>query len=59
MWHKLDRVFSQPKVYAVFKLSVPEEKFNADFVVESKLFVNCFLDSLNEYLYDARLAGLR
>jgi secreted Zn-dependent insulinase-like peptidase len=59
VWHKLDRSFSQPKLYAIISLAAPAEKYNADFVVESRLFASCFLDSLNEFLYDARLAGLR
>jgi len=58
LWHKLDRSFAQPKVYAVLQLAVPADRFNEDFVVRSKLFSYCFVDSLNEYLYDAHLAGL-
>ena len=58
LWHKLDRSFAQPKVYAILQLAVPADRFNEDFVVRSKLFSYCFLDSLNEFLYDARLAGL-
>ena len=58
VWHKLDRSFLQPRAYAVISLAVPADKYNAAFVVKSRLFANCFLDSINEFLYDARLAGL-
>lgn len=58
VWHKTDRFFGQPKIYAIFSLSVSSEKYDAAFVMLSKLFAACFVDSLNEYLYGARLAGL-
>ncbi|KAJ1386221.1 Metalloenzyme, LuxS/M16 peptidase-like protein, partial [Ochromonadaceae sp. CCMP2298] len=58
VWHKLDEVFEQPKVYAIIALSVPQDLYDVHFVINSKLFVNCFMDSINEFLYDARLAGL-
>jgi insulysin len=58
VYHKTDRVFAQPKVFAVFLLALPSSKYDPDFAIQSDLFSNCLLDSLNEYLYDARLAGL-
>jgi len=58
VWHKLDDVFQQPKVYVVISLAIPASLYDVDFVIQSKLFVNCFLDSINEFLYDARLGGL-
>lgn len=58
VWHKLDYSFQQPKIYAIFALSVPKTEYDANFVVYSKLFALVLLDSLNEYLYEARLAGL-
>ena len=58
IWHKLDESFRQPKVHVVISLAVPADTYNADFVVQSRLFSNCFTDSINEFLYEARLAGL-
>ena len=58
VYHKLDESFNQPKAYTVISLAVSSSTYDALFVVNSKLFVNCFLDSINEYLYEARLAGL-
>ena len=58
VWHKLDRSFSQPKAYFVTSLAIPRDKYDPSFVIASRLFASSFLDSLNEYLYDARLAGL-
>jgi insulysin len=59
VWHKIDRVFNQPKVYAIFSLAIDEKNYDPLFIVRSKLFVETFIDSLNEYFYDAALAGLR
>jgi len=58
VWHKVDRVFGQPRVYMILNLAVPERHYTPAFAVQSDLFTSCFLDSLSEYLYDARLAGL-
>ena len=58
VWYKLDSVFSQPKAYIIVLLSVDKVKFTPDYIVNSKLFSACFTDSINEYLYEARLAGL-
>lgn len=58
VWYKLDSVFKQPKAYIIVLLSVDKVKFTPDYIVNSKLFSACFTDSINEYLYEARLAGL-
>jgi len=58
VWHKPDGAFAQPRVYMILNLALPESHYTADFAVQSDLFTSCFLDSLSEYLYDARLAGL-
>ena len=58
VWYKLDNVFSQPKAYIIVLLSVDKVKFTPDYITNSKLFSACFTDSINEYLYEARLAGL-
>jgi len=58
VFHKIDRNFLQPKVYTIVNLAVPSVMYNVDFVITSKLYAACFLDSINEELYNARLAGL-
>ncbi len=58
VWHKLDFSFGQPRTYAIFSLAIDKEAYDALFVINSRLFSMCFMDSANEYLYEARLAGL-
>ena len=58
LWHKLDRSFNLPKVYAITLLSVPGKFYDTAFVVRAKLFSACFMDSMSEFLYDARLADM-
>jgi insulysin len=58
VWHKVDKSFSQPKVYAVISLAIPKDVYDLPFVINSKIFSYCFLESLSEFLYDAHLAGL-
>jgi insulysin len=58
LWHKLDRSFSQPKVFAIVSLAVPSSLYNTAFVVRSKLFSACFQDAMTEFLYNARLADM-
>lgn len=46
-------------MHAIFSLAIPLQSYNPLFVVNSKLFIGSFLDSINEdLLYDAGLAGL-
>lgn len=59
VWHKVDKVFNQPKVYTIISYIINKSKYNALFVIHSKLFIALFMDSFNEYLYDTSLAGLR
>ena len=58
VWHKLDYSFQQPRTYAIFSLAIDKESYDSLFVINSRLFSMCFMDSVNEYLYEARLAGL-
>ena len=58
LWHKLDRSFNQPKVFAITSLAVPASFYDTSFVVRAKLFSACFMDSMTEFLYDARLADM-
>ena len=58
LWHKLDRSFNQPKVFAITSLAVPAAYYDTSFVIKAKLFSACFMDSMTEFLYDARLADM-
>lgn len=58
VYHKVDKVFRVPKVFAVFSLSLDRNLFDENFLVQSKIFTGCFVDHINEYLYNAHLAGL-
>lgn len=58
VWYKLDESFQQPKIYTIISLAVPSSSYNAAFLLKSKLFNSCFMDSISEFIYDASLAGL-
>ena len=58
LWHKTDKAFQQPKIYAVVSLSVPTSLYNPEFLLKARLFNSCFMDSISEFMYDASLAGL-
>ena len=58
IYYKLDRYFNQPKVYFVMNYAIKQETYTVDTIIKFKLFISCYLDSINEYLYDARLAGM-
>jgi secreted Zn-dependent insulinase-like peptidase len=55
LFYSSDRVFEQPKLFAIITLALPSAIYNSKFVVQSKIFTSCLLDSINEYLYDAAL----
>lgn len=58
VWYKLDKTFLQPRVYFVVSLAVEAQLYDEAFVMSSRLFAACFLESVNELLYEGRLAGL-
>lgn len=58
LWYKLDDVFKQPKVYAIFQLAVAKDLYTPQFVMNSKIFSICLTEKLAEFLYEARLGGL-
>jgi secreted Zn-dependent insulinase-like peptidase len=58
LWHKVDESFQQPKVHIVVSLAVNQDVYDATFVVNGRLFSGCFLESINEFLYEARMGGL-
>jgi secreted Zn-dependent insulinase-like peptidase len=58
VWHKPDVSFRLPKVYALIDLAAPADVVSAKFVVQSRLFSSCFAESMSEFFYTAKLAGV-
>ncbi|KAF9179055.1 Insulinase (Peptidase M16) [Haplosporangium sp. Z 767] len=58
IWHKKDDVFWVPKVNMYFQLKSPLAYSSPGNNVRTQLYVTLLKDSLNEYSYDADLAGL-
>ncbi|KAF8942612.1 Insulinase (Peptidase M16), partial [Haplosporangium bisporale] len=58
VWHKKDDVFWVPKVNMYFQLKSPLSYSSPSNNVKTQLYVNLLKDALNEYSYDADLAGL-
>ncbi|KAG0239287.1 Metalloenzyme, LuxS/M16 peptidase-like protein [Mortierella sp. GBAus27b] len=58
IWHKKDDIFWVPKVNMYFQLKSPLSYSSPLNNVKTQLYVNLLKDALNEYLYDADLAGL-
>eukprot|EP00455_Lapot_gusevi_P042256 TRINITY_DN4989_c0_g1_i5.p1 TRINITY_DN4989_c0_g1~~TRINITY_DN4989_c0_g1_i5.p1 ORF type:complete len:788 (-),score=334.16 TRINITY_DN4989_c0_g1_i5:122-2455(-) len=57
-WYKLDRSFLKPKVNIICDFVTPVSHFSPKHEVTTSLFVQVLQDSLNEYTYDAEMAGL-
>jgi len=58
VWHKKDDVFWVPKVNMYFQLKSPLAYSSPSNNVKTQLYVSLLKDALNEYSYDADLAGL-
>ncbi|ORZ07985.1 Metalloenzyme, LuxS/M16 peptidase-like protein [Lobosporangium transversale] len=58
IWHKKDDVFWVPKVNMYFQLKSPLSYSSPSNNVKTHLYVYLLKDALNEYAYDADLAGL-
>jgi len=58
LWYKQDGEFHLPKLCLNFELKTPKAYENPHSANMTALFVSLFRDSLNEYAYDAELAGL-
>ncbi|CAO1412986.1 unnamed protein product [Diamesa tonsa] len=59
VWFKQDHEFTKPKTFIAFDFSNPivySDPINCNL---THLFVQLFKDQLNEYLYDAELAGIK
>ncbi|XP_055383724.1 insulin-degrading enzyme-like isoform X1 [Condylostylus longicornis] len=58
-WHKQDADFLKPKTFINFSFSNPIVYFDPLNCNLTHLLVQLFKDALNEYTYDAELAGLK
>lgn len=59
VWHKQDVEFCKPKSFINFDFSNPIVYFDPLNCNLTHMLVSCFKDDLNEYIYDAELAGLK
>lgn len=59
VWHKLDDEFKKPKSVLYFNLSSPIVYSDPQNCNLTNLFVQLFLESINEDLYNADIAGLK
>lgn len=58
MFHQLDVSFERPKVVVYLDFQCPEAYSSPDRAVMTRLYVKLIVDSLNELVYPAELAGL-
>ncbi|KAL4151111.1 hypothetical protein PRNP1_010497 [Phytophthora ramorum] len=58
VWYKPDVTFKKPRTFAVATFHSPEVNPTPYSYALSALFVSCLKDELNEYSYDALLAGM-
>lgn len=58
VWHKLDDEFKKPKAILDFNLSSPIVYSDPQNCNLTNLFVQLFLESINEDLYNAQIAGV-
>ncbi|CAM9421852.1 unnamed protein product, partial [Hapterophycus canaliculatus] len=56
--HKLDNLFAQPKAVCMFQLVSPVASESPRTWAALHLFESCLDEYLNEYTYDAQVAGL-
>lgn len=59
VWHKQDNHFLKPKACMTFDMSNPIAYLDPLNCNLNQLMVSLLKDQLNEYLYDAALAGLK
>lgn len=58
IYHKQDDRFGEPKAFVIFQLLTKEVYSSADKAALAQLYQTAAADILNEYAYDAGLAGL-
>ncbi|XP_027173637.1 insulin-degrading enzyme-like 1, peroxisomal [Coffea eugenioides] len=58
LWYKHDTVFLTPKAYVKIDFSCPCSGNSPESIVLADIFTRLLMDYLNEYAYDAQVAGL-
>ncbi|KAJ4789664.1 Insulinase (Peptidase family M16) family protein [Rhynchospora pubera] len=58
LWYKPDTNFFTPKAYIRIDFNCPESKHSPEASVLTEMFTRLVMDYLNEYAYDADVAGL-
>ncbi|XP_078430022.1 insulinase (Peptidase family M16) family protein isoform X2 [Wolffia australiana] len=58
LWYKPDTMFFTPKGYICVDLNCPRSNHSPEAEVLTDLFTRLLMDSLNEFAYDAQVAGL-
>ncbi|XP_068647426.1 insulin-degrading enzyme-like 1, peroxisomal [Aristolochia californica] len=58
LWYKPDTRFFTPKAYIKIDFNCPHSSYSSEAEVLTEIFVRLLMDYLNEYAYDAQVAGL-
>ncbi|XP_020519710.1 insulin-degrading enzyme-like 1, peroxisomal isoform X2 [Amborella trichopoda] len=58
LWFKADTLFFTPKAYVKIDFNCPESGHSPEAEVLTDIFTRLLMDYLNEYAYDAQVAGL-
>uniref|UniRef100_A0A1D1YFR5 Zinc-metallopeptidase, peroxisomal n=1 Tax=Anthurium amnicola TaxID=1678845 RepID=A0A1D1YFR5_9ARAE len=58
LWYKPDTMFFTPKAYVRIDFNCPQSNHSPEAEVLTDIFTRLLMDDLNEYAYDAEVAGL-
>ncbi|KAJ4971806.1 hypothetical protein NE237_004905 [Protea cynaroides] len=58
LWYKPDKLFLTPKAYVIIDFNCPYTSQSPEAEVLTYIFTRLLMDYLNEYAYDAQVAGL-
>ncbi|XP_020092240.1 insulin-degrading enzyme-like 1, peroxisomal isoform X3 [Ananas comosus] len=58
LWYKPDTMFFTPKAYIRIDFNCPHSNYSPEATVLTDVFTRLLMDYLNEYAYDAQVAGL-
>jgi insulysin len=58
-WHKQDQTFKRPRAMLMLEFRSPVAYYSPMAVVKTKMFIDYLVDELNEFGYDAQIAGLK
>ncbi|KAJ4971577.1 hypothetical protein NE237_004676 [Protea cynaroides] len=58
LWYKPDKLFFTPKAYVIVNFNCPHASHSQEAEILCYIFTRLLMDYLNEYAYDAQVAGL-